>query len=469
MARGSISKDGLEYERRGRVVGENHHREAIRARARELLRVGGRSGGGRPASGASLAAFEGRGSSNQTILKVIGWTKTPGAPLAQAKYAARTREQDPPEASLTSFNEEGRSLHGAAVEAEIRSWELMPGSENLSPAARRAGREERAAMTESERYDRRQAVHLIFSIPAHARADADRLDRAVREGLAETLGDGGFRYVYTIHTDHSSRPHAHIIAKVQSEPFVSRGEMKTRQLRLGPSELEATRQVLTRHAQEQGLNVIASRREDRAELREEILTGRAPLRDNKKRHQYELNGQTRQGRTFERQAPHWYAAHGHDYERRRLAAAGAAPSAPPTVETAAPERGGGLLGRLLGRLGVGERKAEDALNDPAISAISRITGRAPRRARRGSARILRRPTTTPSAPPKASASCFAKRRGLRCGRRTSIRSPLASRPAPLAPVYEPANSVRQFGTPSGEPGWRRRRWTIRSSPASVQA
>jgi len=363
MARTSLSRDSLDHERRGRVVGDNHHREAIRARMRELLRIRGRSSGvgGRPAGApmSAPAASGVRAPSNEAVLKVISWTKARHAPLAQAKYAARTREQDPPEASLTMINEEGRELHGAEVEAEIRSWDLKPNSENLSPAARRAGLEERAAMSDGERLQRRQAVHLIFSIPAHPRADVDWLDRAVRGALSETLGEGGFRYVYTTHTDHSSRPHAHIIAKAQSEPFTTAtGEMKTRQLRLGPRELEATRQVFTRHAQEQDLNVIASRREDRAGLRQEILAGRAPLRANKKLHQ--VTGQMRQGRTFERQAPQWYSEHGLEYERRRLAAAGSEPVAASPVENASPKRAGGLLGRFMDRLGVRQRRTPNA-------------------------------------------------------------------------------------------------------------
>jgi hypothetical protein len=369
MARVLLSRDSLEYERRGRVVGEAHYREAIRARARELLRIGGRSsaGSGRPGGLARASptstASGGRTRSNETVLKVISWTKAQRAPLAQAKYAARTRERDPADASLTMSNEEGRTLSGSEVEAEIRSWELKADSENLSPAAERVAARERAAMTDRDRLQKRQAAHLIFSIPAHARADADRLERTVREALAETLGEGGFRYVYTIHTDHSSRPHAHIIVKAQSEPFrTASGATATRQLRLGPSELEAMRQVFTRHAQEQGSNVVATRREDREELRHEILAGRAPLRANKNLHQ--TTRHTRQGRTFEHHAPQWYAAHGFDYERRRLAAAGVGPAASASAEVAPEKHAGGLLGRLMSRLGVTrERETPDARSE----------------------------------------------------------------------------------------------------------
>ena len=136
-----------------------------------------------------------RAASNETVLKVISWTKSPHVPLRQAKYAARTRSVDPPEQAMPMINEQGRALRGVEVEVEIRSWALKPDAENLSPAARRAPTPERSMMPDGERLHRRQAAHLIFSVPAHSRADADRLDRAVRGGLAETFGEGGFRYL----------------------------------------------------------------------------------------------------------------------------------------------------------------------------------------------------------------------------------------------------------------------------------
>src|SRR5205085_6172230 len=126
----------------------------------------------------------------------------------------------------------------------------------------------------------RQAVHIIFSVPAHAKADSERLGRAVDLALRETFGEGGYRYLYTIHADHSTRPHAHIIAKAQSEPIETERGRRSVVLRLQPRELDAMRQVFTRYAQQQGIDVIATRREDREHLRGHILAGPAPGRQD---------------------------------------------------------------------------------------------------------------------------------------------------------------------------------------------
>lgn len=357
MAR--LSRDSFEYEKRGRVIGEDDHRATIRARARELLSVGSgsrRSGRGEsvvfaPSAALKVAAgLKAGGPSNQSVLKVVNWTKARRAAMAQAKYAARTRDDDPPEQTLPMVNETGRELIGAEIEAEVKSWNLKPGSENLSPAAKAATAAERAAMPANERLRKRQSAHLIFSVPSHTPLDAQRLQQAVSLALRDTVGEGGFRYLSTVHTDHSSRPHAHIIIKATSEPMRINGREKTTQLRLGPRELEAMRHVFTRHAQEQGINVVATRREDRAHLRAEILTGRAPLRENDRSSAVR---QTRQSRTFERTAPQWYAEYGAAYERRRLAAASAEPSAAPPdpPDVTAPQKRPALLGWLAASLG----------------------------------------------------------------------------------------------------------------------
>ena len=71
----------------------------------------------------------------------------------------------------------------------------------------------RADATCHERWE----PHLIYSVPARSTSDPEKLRAAVRAGLSETFGDAGYRYVFTIHTEHSASPHAHIIVKTTRE------------------------------------------------------------------------------------------------------------------------------------------------------------------------------------------------------------------------------------------------------------
>jgi hypothetical protein len=384
MAPVAISRDSLDYERRGQIIGEDQHKDAIRACVRELMRIGGGRGGGRAAAAPSPAQRLGwgKGTSRETVLKVVSWTKDRASPLAQAKYASRTRDSDPPSGALLMANEDGRELRGAEIAAEVRSWDLKADAENLSPAAKLATPKERRAMSAKDRLKSRQAVHIIFSVPAHAKADGERLGRAVDLGMRETFGQGRYRYLYTITpTTAPGRTRTSSPRRKASRSRRSGGSRPVT-LRLQPRELEAMRQVFTRHARQQGIDVIATRREDREHLRADILAGRAPLRENQK---YNVaTKQTRQGRTFEITAPSWYAEHGLDYEGRRLAAVAVprrekAQIAPdiggqgsPLPRAVSEKRSGGFMTRFFSR-------AKGAQEVPRPSGSENTAKAAPRR------------------------------------------------------------------------------------------
>ena len=193
--RDALSRDSLAYDRRGRLLRDDHYREVIKARARELLHVGVGAPSARAGGTATRSATIESGRSSETVLKVISWTKSRHAPMAQARYAARTREGDAPGKSLAMFNEEGRELRGPAVATEIESWGLKSDGENFSAAARGVTPQERSALPKKERLGKRQAGHLIFSIPAKAVGDAHALRRAVHGALSETFGAARHRYV----------------------------------------------------------------------------------------------------------------------------------------------------------------------------------------------------------------------------------------------------------------------------------
>lgn len=310
-------EDRLDREKRGRVVNEAQRIAAMRARVatitsgRPYWPSTGRYGARKNEAGANFN----RPPSREAVFKVIGWTKAANAPERQARYVGRARDPDIAEQipALDLENERGEVVVGkAAIRAEIASWQLLPDRDNLSAAARGAPAELRAKIPPKDRLARNQAVHLIYSVPSRSVSDPDRLRAALRGGLAETFGAAGHRYLFAIHTDHSARPHAHIVVKATTEP---RADRKSRALRLRRDELHTLRHVLTEHARQHGIDVIATRREDRPELRPQIIEGSEPLRADRSWHQ---RMRVHQGRLFEKSAPNWYREFGLPYERRRM-------------------------------------------------------------------------------------------------------------------------------------------------------
>ena len=260
MAR--LSRDSLERDKTGSPIREEHRQEAVRARVEHLLTAGptifrpetAKQREARELYELQLAGViawgkpDNRPPSREAVLKIVNWTKSAAAPFRQAEYVARTADDQKHRPEVPMENEKGEQLAGKdQVRAEIVSWRLIKDADNLSKAAREATAEERAAMPQKDKLKANQAVHMIFSVPAHAGGTPPRLRAAVSGALRETFGEKGFRYVFAIHTDHSKRPHVHVIVKARSEPVNGRRAVA---LQIHKAELAALRQVFTRHSQE---------------------------------------------------------------------------------------------------------------------------------------------------------------------------------------------------------------------------
>jgi len=208
---------------------------------------------------------------HQAVVKVAGWGKSQRAARQTAAYITRTRAGDAEEQAIPAYTDGGATIPPDKIQDYIKSWDLKPDSENLSKAAQEADPAERRVMDESKKLAKRQSGHMIFSIPAKANANPDQVREAVQDTLRDTLGAAGVKYIYVIHTDHSARPHAHVM-------FSARNDDK-KQIRMGPEDLRAIRGIFAKHAQERGIPLIATAREDRRDLAQEIAEGRAPLRE----------------------------------------------------------------------------------------------------------------------------------------------------------------------------------------------
>ncbi|MCG8512342.1 MAG: hypothetical protein MI741_24240, partial [Rhodospirillales bacterium] len=201
-------------------------------------------------------------------MKPVSWLKSRGAVAGSHRYISRNRVEDldrardrggdggdpadlasrlSKDSDLPMWNEEGRELRGEEINAEIRGWELVADHDNLSKKAREADPVTRAEMQPEQRLNKRQALHLIYSLPVQGRDSvnsAEKFKTALDGGLRETLDRMGHRYMYTIHIDHG-RMHAHILVKARSE---SGHAAKPRQLRWDRSTGHAVKQVMTEHA-----------------------------------------------------------------------------------------------------------------------------------------------------------------------------------------------------------------------------
>lgn len=365
-----LSRDDFAYERRGRVVGDDGYRTAIKRRAREILSVGPSAGTRLRTGSPSRTASTVRPLSTESVLKVIAWTKGHHAAPRQAFYVGRARDKDDPRRQVALENERGELVQGkAAIQAEIASWDLLPDAQNRSAKWRKAAPEERAEMTQADALAKRQAIHLMFSVPRGAPSQAEALRDAVREAMREGFGEAGYRYLFAVHTDEPRRPHAHIIVKATSEPIAGG---RNRQLRLGPRELEAVRARFTEQARERGFNVTCTRRVDRAQTRGQILEGNEPLRLNTR--QGKLHRQSRQGSIFEAKAPSWYRQHGLGYERRRLREREGEPKVP-TGEASPPRvfqrLASAVRGVVLRRQAPEPPKSVEQPSSPALQRLDR--------------------------------------------------------------------------------------------------
>jgi len=272
-----------------------------------------------------MGALDGRqGEPHQVVIKVCGRTKSAHGASAMAAYLSRTRAEDrgidpetgvSPFGSINVFDEGGNPVTPDEVKGEIRSWGLMTESENLSPLAISLGADA-GELPEKERLYHDQVVHLVWSIKDDPEVPRDqliaRLESATLGVLDEMVASRNVRAVWGIHhaeTSHKDRdgqghPHVHMLVAVRSGP----GDP----LKVDRDFLDSMRVAAARNGRGVGLNVVAERREDRAEVRDDVLAGRQRLRQNRKMVRIRRN--TR----LAARVPDWYMAFGIDYEKRRL-------------------------------------------------------------------------------------------------------------------------------------------------------
>lgn len=333
---------------------ERAYRALLLARGRRVVERGGRAPGRAPTGG-------GR---SEAVMKVLSWGKSRRSVVGMVAYVARDRAEDRRAGREQPVLRDESGAVVAPAEARRRlerggEWGLLDDADNLSPAARRAGAAVRRHMPEQERLQRRQAAHVMFSIGVAGAGDAERLEAAVAETVAEAFGEAGHPALWCLHRDHGNRLHAHVVVGARSR-VTGRG------LRLGRRELMLLRALFAERAQAVGLAVHATQRMDRPEVRDAVLAGRERLRAGWRAAPGRGALPRRPGH-LEARAPEWSAGWGAwararrpDRARPPLPAVGVPPPAPGEDATGRRERVGALFGLLFEDAGQA-RRAFDSL------------------------------------------------------------------------------------------------------------
>jgi hypothetical protein len=329
-----MTQGAFDDRNKGQLLDDKNRGRLIVDRLRQSHRAGRRAFRAEQAK-ASAGRAPGASPQHQAVVKVVSWGKSSKAAMSVARYITRTRPKDAEGLALSAITPSGQRVAPADLARYLDTWSLIPDAYNLSKEAQALSGTERLQMPEKDRLDRRQIGHMILSIPAAAGASPEQVDSIARDTLQEVFASKGVEYIYVVHTDHSSRPHAHAM-------FMARNG--DRQIRLGPEDLRIVREIFAEKGREHGIPLVATAREDRAELAKDLEDGKSLVRPNRRYIDARLrpNGETPWLAT---RAPLYHTRHGAAYQQRFIGSNGnGAIMAPPQVTLPAmPNKQRGLI------------------------------------------------------------------------------------------------------------------------------
>lgn len=267
--------------------------------------------------------------SSQVVGKRISCAKSRETAREMVNYIARWRQEDEARRQVnnrsndvTLFDEAGFEVTKEELGRKLEYWDILPEKDNQARFDKRVSWAEREAMPEHHRLDRREVEHLTWSVNReqipHGR-DARRLmEEITLDIVREAFADEGYAALWTVHLEHPAEdgdvldpaepkhPHAHILVRSKAANGA--------RIQIGRPFLDGFRAICARYANERGIRVTATRREDRREMRDKIANGDAPLRTHGRRKQI---GRGRGG--LAKRAPEFWETHGHEIEMRQSA------------------------------------------------------------------------------------------------------------------------------------------------------
>jgi len=254
------------------------------------------------------------GEGTEAVFKSVSRSKSRRGPRSLVRYISRTRRKDISRGRkpVPLFDEFGMAV-GSVEPGEVTScldkWGLLSDKNNLSKQARdlrkREGAGRAGALRERERLHYVQTWHLVFSIKSEGELEKeiDALRRAVAVTVDQIFGAEGFRAIWCVHKDEPAHPHAHVMVSA-----VSRFGKRLRFDRYGDF-LHSIRTEFASNLCSAGLQYRATWREDRKNLRQEILAGTEPLRTG-----LPISAYKRNRASLKHREPRWFRNYGGEME-----------------------------------------------------------------------------------------------------------------------------------------------------------
>lgn len=243
----------------------------------------------------STRSFSKKAPSKQVIVKMASHQSSVRGAKNTANYIAGKKDE-----KHKIFDITGRELARADIGTEIAKWGLDPDGSNLSKKALEATADELAKMKDNEKFNRRQTVHQIVSLPANHK---DLTDQQLTDFALEYLKpfrEKGHQAVFAIHR-HQAKPHLHILMTYRD------GEGKA--FRTNANVLEKLRDQAVDAGKTIGLEMENNRRVDKEAVRESIVRGHGELKPK--------TDQTKPKLDIEREVPAFYNRWGLHYELYR--------------------------------------------------------------------------------------------------------------------------------------------------------
>jgi len=215
----------------------------------------------------------------QAVVKVGFYPKSRDGVVKQVRYVARLRPvdmQDGQQKSVPIWDGFGAPLERDDAASIADTWELPQDHENLSKTARMLLKQNEMlgfqALSTRKKLRNIQTWHFILSI-GEGSETLEPFRAAVRATVDAAFTAHGHQSMWAIHADHTLHLHAHVIVKAQSE-FGGRIHSDIR-----GDYLHQLRVTFAGNLRRVGLDYEATRRVDRRPLRELIMAGQVPLRE----------------------------------------------------------------------------------------------------------------------------------------------------------------------------------------------